>query len=169
MNKLTLVHVRNVEHMAKRFTDRTPNLPNWLYEELVSIGLLTLVDLAPKFDLTNTPGFDGFIMKRVKWAMLDLIRQQYWTSKDKKPKYEVEELHERFACVEADQEDMVNRTILSRALARLSSRQRIILIRYYWEGWTQKEIGDMLGVNESRVSQLKTEALQTLRGRFGRN
>ncbi len=37
---------------------------------------------------------------------------------------------------------------------------------YYYEGLTLKEIGEVLGVTESRVSQLHTKAVLRLRGRI---
>jgi RNA polymerase sigma factor for flagellar operon FliA len=39
---------------------------------------------------------------------------------------------------------------------------------YYYEEFTMKEIGALLGVNESRVSQLHTKATLRLRGKLGK-
>jgi RNA polymerase sigma factor for flagellar operon FliA len=49
------------------------------------------------------------------------------------------------------------------ALRRLPERERILLSLYYYEGLTLKEIGKVLGVTESRVSQLHGRALSLLR------
>jgi RNA polymerase sigma factor for flagellar operon FliA len=49
------------------------------------------------------------------------------------------------------------------ALKRLPERERILLSLYYYEGLTLKEIGKVLGVTESRVSQLHGRALSLLR------
>lgn len=51
-------------------------------------------------------------------------------------------------------------------LAALPERDREILELYDLEGWTLQEIGDRLGVSESRVSQLRTRALGRLRERM---
>lgn len=54
---------------------------------------------------------------------------------------------------------------LAGAIQRLPERERIVIGLYYYEGFTLKEIGEVLGVTESRVSQLHTKAILRLRGR----
>ncbi len=54
---------------------------------------------------------------------------------------------------------------LAAAIERLPERERIVIGLYYYEGLTLKEIGEVLGVTESRVSQLHTKAVLRLRGR----
>ena len=49
------------------------------------------------------------------------------------------------------------------ALKKLPDRERTLLSLYYYEGLTLKEIGLVLGVTESRVSQLHARALSLLR------
>jgi RNA polymerase sigma factor for flagellar operon FliA len=49
------------------------------------------------------------------------------------------------------------------ALKRLPERERLLLSLYYYEGFTFREIGQVLGVTESRVSQLHGRALSLLR------
>lgn len=49
------------------------------------------------------------------------------------------------------------------ALRRLPERERLLLSLYYYDGLTLKEIGQVLGVTESRVSQLHGRALSLLR------
>jgi RNA polymerase sigma factor for flagellar operon FliA len=53
---------------------------------------------------------------------------------------------------------------LAAAIQRLPERERIVVGLYYYEGLTLKEIGEVLGVTESRVSQLHTKAILRLRG-----
>ncbi len=55
---------------------------------------------------------------------------------------------------------------LTAAIERLPERERIVIGLYYYEGLTLKEIGEVLGVTESRVSQLHTKAVLRLRGRI---
>lgn len=55
---------------------------------------------------------------------------------------------------------------LASAIQRLPERERIVIGLYYYEGFTLKEIGEVLGVTESRVSQLHTKAILRLRGRI---
>lgn len=56
--------------------------------------------------------------------------------------------------------------ILAGAIERLPERERIVIALYYYEGLTLKEIGQVLGVTESRVSQLHTKAVLRLRARL---
>ena len=51
-------------------------------------------------------------------------------------------------------------------LETLPERDREIIRLYDLEGWTLRDIGDRLGVSESRVSQLRTRALSRLRERM---
>lgn len=44
----------------------------------------------------------------------------------------------------------------------LSEREWLILLLYYWEDKHMREIGDLIGVNESRVSQIHDKALNKL-------
>ena len=49
------------------------------------------------------------------------------------------------------------------ALSRLPEREMQVISFYYYEGLTLKEIGQILGVTESRVSQIHSKAIATLR------
>jgi RNA polymerase sigma factor for flagellar operon FliA len=53
--------------------------------------------------------------------------------------------------------------VLAEAIDALPERERLVLSLYYFEEFTMKEIGALLGVNESRVSQLHTKATLRLR------
>lgn len=56
--------------------------------------------------------------------------------------------------------------ILAGAIDRLPEREKTVIALYYYEGLTLKEIGQVLGVTESRVSQLHTKAVLRLRARM---
>ncbi|MEB3298269.1 MAG: FliA/WhiG family RNA polymerase sigma factor [Candidatus Sericytochromatia bacterium] len=57
---------------------------------------------------------------------------------------------------------------LAAAIDRLPERERMVLALYYKEGLTLKEIGQVLGVTESRVCQIHTQAALRLRGHVHR-
>jgi len=57
------------------------------------------------------------------------------------------------------------RDLLARALTRLSERERTVVTLYYEQEMTMKEIGEQLGIDESRVSQLHSAAIGHLRHR----
>src|SRR5207253_1207345 len=51
---------------------------------------------------------------------------------------------------------------LADAIARLPEREKLVVTLYYYEELTLREIGEVLGVTESRVSQLHTKAILRL-------
>jgi RNA polymerase sigma factor for flagellar operon FliA len=58
--------------------------------------------------------------------------------------------------------------ILSQAIQELPEQERIVIALYYYEGLMLKEIGEVLGISESRVSQVHTKALTRLGGKLRR-
>ncbi|ATY10413.1 FliA/WhiG family RNA polymerase sigma factor [Amycolatopsis sp. AA4] len=62
--------------------------------------------------------------------------------------------------------DQDNRRQLAEAIAQLTDRDKIVVSLYYFESLTLAEIGKVLGVTESRVSQLHTRAVMRLRAKL---
>ena len=56
--------------------------------------------------------------------------------------------------------------LLARAIEQLGEREKIVLVLYYYEGMTLAEIGRVLGVTESRISQMHTAAMLRLRAKL---
>ncbi len=56
--------------------------------------------------------------------------------------------------------------LLARAIEQLGEREKIVLVLYYYEGMTLAEIGRVLGVTESRISQMHTAAMLRLRSKL---
>jgi RNA polymerase sigma factor FliA len=65
---------------------------------------------------------------------------------------------------EMDATEMKDR--LADAIARLPEREKLVVALYYYENLTLREIGEVLGVTESRVSQLHTKAVLRLKSRL---
>jgi RNA polymerase sigma factor FliA len=65
---------------------------------------------------------------------------------------------------EMDSTEMKDR--LADAIARLPEREKLVVALYYYENLTLREIGEVLGVTESRVSQLHTKAVLRLKSRL---
>lgn len=59
--------------------------------------------------------------------------------------------------------------MLEEALTFLTENERKVIVLYYYEELTLKEISQILGVSESRISQLHTKALQKMKTRLGSN
>ena len=58
------------------------------------------------------------------------------------------------------------REAIGEAIARLPEREKLVVTLYYYEELTLREIGEVLGVTESRVSQLHTKAILRLKARL---
>jgi RNA polymerase sigma factor FliA len=63
-----------------------------------------------------------------------------------------------------DQSELKDR--VADAIARLPEREKLVIALYYYENLTLREIGEVLGVTESRISQLHTKAVLRLRSRL---
>jgi RNA polymerase sigma factor for flagellar operon FliA len=63
-------------------------------------------------------------------------------------------------------EDEETKYILADSVALLPEREKIVITLYYYEGLTLNEIGQVLGVSESRACQLHTKAVLQLRAKM---
>lgn len=57
---------------------------------------------------------------------------------------------------------------LAEGIEKLPEKERLVVTLYYFEGLTAKEIGEVMRLSVSRISQLHSKALLRLRGRLGR-
>ncbi|MCS7205210.1 MAG: RNA polymerase sigma factor WhiG [Leptospiraceae bacterium] len=60
------------------------------------------------------------------------------------------------------------RNVIVEAIKQLPDKEKKVIVLYYYEDLTLKEIGEVLEVTESRVSQLHTKAILRLRGKLMR-
>lgn len=65
-------------------------------------------------------------------------------------------------------EEKQDRVNLSKAIDKLPERERQVIALYYLEELNMKEIGEVLGVSESRVSQIRTQAIVRLRANLAK-
>jgi RNA polymerase sigma factor for flagellar operon FliA len=56
--------------------------------------------------------------------------------------------------------------ILADAINRLPEREKVVVTLYYYEGLTLAQIGEVLGVTESRICQMHTKAVLALKGKI---
>jgi len=220
-DQLVMTHVDLVKAMASRLRRRLPSQVE--ISELVSVGVLGLIDAATRYQPTLGVPFDAFARRRIQGAMLDALRGLDWVPRSvRKMQRQSEEITARLrqtlgrepeteeiaAAMGMSIEDYTHlldeiRTIevavarpaqsdgeptslidlvidsgsgqqvqleraelrqhLSRALRQLPERERQILSLYFQEELTLAEIGAVIGVGESRVSQLRSLALSRLR------
>ncbi|MDX1658791.1 MAG: RNA polymerase sigma factor WhiG [Nitriliruptorales bacterium] len=70
---------------------------------------------------------------------------------------------EQFDKPEESFDDIEMRELLAEAIGRLSEREQKVLALYYFEGMTLAQIGDIMGVTESRICQIHTKSVMSLR------
>jgi RNA polymerase sigma factor FliA len=221
-DQLVVEHVGLVKMLAQRLAQRLPAQVE--ITDLVSVGVLGLIDAATRYRPSTGVPFNAFARRRVQGAMLDALRDLDWAPRSLRKlrrdldaaiarlRYQLqrepedEEIARAMAltddeyrraldqvrslelgalrqletptpegvslidvCIdpaegpEARVERAELRVHLGRALAELPDRERQVLALYYEEELTMAEIGQVIGVCESRVSQLRSLALSRLR------
>lgn len=61
-----------------------------------------------------------------------------------------------------------SKAVLADAISKLPDKERTVVFLYYYEGLTLREIGEVLELSESRISQLHTKSILRLRGRLSK-
>ena len=219
-------HLPMVRFLALRIRERLPQQVEM--EDLISAGIVGLMDAMQKFDPKKKVQFRTYAQFRVRGAMLDSLRALDWGPRDLRRKARaIEEairslsatlgkaptenevakklgldLHayqqllgelsglelaslnetpnddagvEALALIPAGPEDdpfvqcqsSEMRRLLADAIATLPERERMVLTLYYYEELTMREVGAVMGVVESRVSQLHSSAMARLRAALG--
>ena len=221
-----------IRYLADRLAARLPDHIN--KDDLVSAGVLGLIDAVDKFDPARAIMFKTYAEFRIKGAMLDELRSLDWVPRSiRKKSNQLEKLWQRlegelgrppsdeeaaaalslsvvdylklldevrtinildldaFKAVDktgaresrdiydllADenaldaltllsQDEM--RDVLAKSIEDLAEKERLVVTLYYHEELTMKEIGQVLGYTESRISQLHTKSLLRLRAKLRR-
>ena len=222
-DRLVMEHVGLVRALAGRLAHRVPSQVE--VSELISVGVLGLIDAASRFKPTLGVPFDAFARRRIHGAMLDALRDLDWaprsvrklgrtmdgtvarlrhelgrepeekeiagalnvneteygrildqlktaelatirqsTNEDGTSSLEVAVDPGEGPYARLEREEL--RQLLAEAITELPDRERQILALYYQEELTLAEIGEVIGVGESRVSQLRTQAIGRLRSRL---
>jgi RNA polymerase sigma factor for flagellar operon FliA len=224
-DELILEHLPQIKYIAQRISIKLPSHVE--LNDLVSAGIIGLLDAIEKFDPNRGVKFKTYAELRIKGAILDSLRNLDWAprslrkkSKDLERVYRdleqrlgrpatekevceameitLEEFYELVDQIKglnlgsfqelSGQDDDKNgeplvkyvpdaphldpffvfhkseiQGILSTAVDTLPKKERLVVSLYYFDELTMKEIGKVLGVNESRVSQLHTKAMLRLR------
>ena len=211
-NRLVMRYSPLVKYVAGRIR---PGLPTSVdMADLLSDGVIGLMDAIEKFDPERGLQFQTYAVARIRGAIIDGLRAGDWVPRSVRAKIrQVEEaqvalehrlgrtpedeevaaelgislaeLHEIYgksaytgvaylsdlgtsddvgpATHDLDLEDEEMRSVLVQAIRTLPERDQIIVTLYYFEGLTLSEIGEVLGVTESRVSQLHSRCAMSLR------
>jgi len=156
--------------------------------DLQQAGIIGLIEASQRYKPESGVPFHIYAKYRIRGAVRDAVRAADWWSRgaraqEKKTGIAVEnplsldyllclgneQIEASFLYVlSADdpQQDVFLLERLCTAFRSLPERQQTLLRLYYREGRTMQEIGVVLDVQESRVSQMHTEALAALRRRL---
>lgn len=224
--ELMLEHLPTVRYLARRIHERLPQHVE--IDDLVSAGVLGLIDAFRKFDPEKKVQFRSYAQFRIRGAILDSLRTLDWSPRDLRRKgraieeairtltarsgrtpsepeiaaelgmelgeyqqllgelkgLEIGTLHVEH-CEDSDEEELAYipnkpeedplfcclksemQARLAAAVDQLPERERLVMTLYYYEEMTMKEIGLVLGVVESRVSQIHASAVLRLRSVLG--
>ncbi len=222
--KLILEYAPLIKFIAQKIAVRLPS--NIEFDDLVSSGVIGLMDAIDKYDPTRDNKFKTYAEFRIRGAILDELRAQDWVPRSVREKAKQLErahlrLEQRLGRVPSEDEvsqelgiskegyyDLLNQVksvsilsldeagsfnssdrksilsllesckipspltflslkslkeVVTKAIENLPEKQRLVLSLYYYEDLNLKEIGNVLDVTESRVSQLHTQAILWLR------
>jgi RNA polymerase sigma factor for flagellar operon FliA len=213
-DRLILQYAPLVKYVAGRIRSGLPASVD--QADLVSEGVIGLMDAIEKFEPERGLQFQTYAVPRIRGAIIDGLRAVDWVPRSVREKVRdieraqvalearlgrtatdqeiadelrigLRELRETYARVSftslatVDEfgvidelaptaldvlEDDETRNALMHCVRDLAERDRIIIALYYFEGLTLAEIGMVLQVSESRVSQLHTRATLALRAKL---
>lgn len=228
--QMILQYAPLIKYIASRLALRLP--PHISLDDLISSGIIGLIDAIQKFDPAKNISFKTYAEFRVKGAILDELRSLDWIPRSVRKKshllerayaelernlgrpaepeevcralgLELEEFYQLLdetkavslvelegnwkaaknpELFEAEISEMLHdenlrdpslalhfselRDVLMQAIDALPDKEKLLVSLYYYEELTMKEIGEIMGYTESRISQLHTQAMLRLRARL---
>jgi RNA polymerase sigma factor for flagellar operon FliA len=226
-DSLVVEYAPLIKFIAQKIAVRLPS--NIELDDLISSGVIGLMDAIDKWDPTRDNKFKTYAEFRIRGAILDELRAQDWVPRSIRDKAKlldktmvqleaelgrvatddevaqalnvnIDEFHDLLNQVRpvsllsiddqpnfsnVDKKSILNilegckmnnpfnqlnlkavKDIVTKAIEDLPERQRLVLSLYYYEDLNLKEIGKVLRVTESRVSQLHAQAVSRLRNKL---
>ena len=111
----------------------------------MGVELEELQSLLKDITVTSLVCLDDFVATGHKTRFIDLLK---------------DEKEDIFSSIVFEE----NKKMLAESIEKLPEREKKVIYLYYYEGLNLKEIGQVLGLTESRISQLHTKAIHRLRG-----
>ncbi len=226
-DKLIMEYAPLIKFIAQKIAVRLPS--NIELDDLISSGVIGLMDAIEKYDPTRDNKFKTYAEFRIRGSILDELRAQDWVPRSIRDKSKMldrtlvkmeaekgrtptdREVADRLGMTiegffglvnqvrpvsvlsiddsttfsNVDKKSILNllegcklsnplnqlnlksvKEIVTTSIEELPERQRIVLSLYYYEDLNLKEIGCILRVTESRVSQLHAQAIVRLRAKL---
>lgn len=228
--QMVLRYAPLIRYIAGRLALRLPS--HISQDDLISSGILGLIDAIQKFDHTRNNNFKTYAEFRIRGAMLDELRSLDWIPRSiRKKSHLIEDAYARLqrnlgrpaeaeevadilklelgdfyqlldetktislvALESRDRKDAGNfgverelpeilqdedlrdslqtvhlselQGVVLQAIEALPDKEKLLISLYYYEELTMKEIGQIMGYTESRISQLHSQAMCRLRHRL---
>lgn len=216
-----------VKYIAMKIAARLP--ANIELDDLISCGVIGLMDAIEKFDPSRDNKFKTYAEFRIRGSILDELRAQDWVPRSVREKAKLverayakleselgrpatdDEMCKELHCSLEEFYDLLNKSKsvsvlniddsatfnrgdkklmmgllenrrssnpysavnykraqerIKEGIKSLPEKQRLVLSLYYFEDLNLKEIGQVLDVTESRVSQLHTQAIMKLKAKL---
>lgn len=179
-----------VRQIAGGFQRKLPR--NVLRDDLVAAGMSGLWDAIRKHGHEESGNFDWYVRVRIRGAILDELRAQDWLPRRARAaaaeaaqaagcstssppvvlRFDEVSESEQARCLTAGEASNTEKTVeanflkarLATAMKQLPERERRIVAMHYFRGVKFKDLGQMLGVSEPRISQLHSRAMGRLKG-----
>lgn len=162
-----------------------PQVSRFSGPELFSLGLMGLIDALEKFDPSMGVRFETYASTRIRGAMRDGVRRIECVPRGDRSRstaivrkvtpvdfqtartrggVKVQDLladPEASSALDILELQADNQELLA-AIEALPERERLVIRHYYFDGYFLKEIGEVLGITESRACQIHRSALRAL-------
>lgn len=158
--------LRSIDWVPRSVRQKTREVEEAIRKLESSLGRsATDVEIA-KAMRVDLKDFQNIMLKISGTSILSL--NEVWYSGEDNDKISIVESIESPASLNPDtivEKEEIKRVIIE-AIAELPEKEKKVLILYYYEDLTLKEIGEVLEVTESRISQLHTKAIMRLRAKL---
>jgi RNA polymerase sigma-70 factor (ECF subfamily) len=157
---LRAVHVR-LERLARKMLRSFPRVARWEESsDLLQNALLRLLRALGEVQLTSVRDFFGLAAEQMRRELLDLARHHqasHVAGPSSAPQREP-------AAPSEDAADLEKWCAFHEAVERLPTRQREVVGLIYYNGWTQAEVAEHLGIDKRTVQRDWNSARFTLHG-----
>lgn len=176
-NAMILGQLGQVRLIARQFHRHLPS--SLTLEDLISAGTIGLIQAVDRYDPSRGWQLNTFAERRIRGAMLDLLRKEDPLSRSERQKnrsaaYPLQSLDQLWqdapALVpphagtspleQATESELRERLNQARTHLPMLTQQVLLLLD---QGLTSRAVARQLGLHESRIHQIKTEAIRRLR------
>jgi len=158
--------LRSIDWVPRSVRQKTREIEETIHRLESSLGRAASdQELANEMRMT-TKEFQKTMMKISGTSILSL--NDVWYTGDDNDKVSIVDSIESPSSLNPDiivEKDEIKRVIIQ-AITELPEKEKKVLVLYYYEDLTLKEIGKILEVTESRISQLHTKAIMRLRSKL---